>query len=217
MQAQVEKRRDLGKKYVQDSSRARHSIANDKEEEHVVLDDVDTPTDDELSSGSLPNLSLEKRSSDRSCQRHSHRPSFSNADNGTFRSTRREIGQGKNQPNEAPEKASTLPTDIMSPMMPVYTTSDTGPMLYIPPATMIQSPDDMLSSPLRHILDYEPPRGFFIPTFTMFDDFTDPYDHVLHNNQAMTLNADNDLLLCEVFPASLRVNTFYELWGAFIS
>ena len=90
----------------------------------------------------------------------------------------------------------------------------------------------MLSSLLRqHILDYEPPRGFVIPTFTMFDDSTDPYDHMLHYNQAMTLNVDNDLLLFKVFPASLRglalawfhklprisINTFNKLWRAFIS
>ena len=90
----------------------------------------------------------------------------------------------------------------------------------------------MLSSPLgRHILDYESPHGFVIPAFTMLDDYTDSYNHMLHYNQAMTLNAGNDLLLCKVFPASLRsptlvwfhklprnsINTFYELWGAFIS
>ena len=65
----------------------------------------------------------------------------------------------------------------------------------------------------------------------MFDSSTDPYDHMLHYNQAMTLNAGNDLLLYKVFPASLRghalawlhklprnsINTFSELWGAFIS
>ena len=63
----------------------------------------------------------------------------------------------------------------------------------------------MLSSHLgRQILDYELPRGFVIPTFTMFDDSTDPYDHMLHYNQAMTLNAGNDLLLCKVFSTSLR-------------
>ena len=83
----------------------------------------------------------------------------------------------------------------------------------------------------RHILDYEPPRGFVIPTFTMFDGSTSPYDHMLHYNQTMTLNAGNDLLLCNVFLASLRgpalvlihklpqssINTFNELWGVFIS
>ena len=120
----------------------------------------------------------------------------------------------------------------MQPMPPVYPTFGTGPTLYIPPVATIQSLDDIPSSPLRGlILDYESSCGFVIPTFTMFDDSTDPYDHMLHYNQAMTLNADNDLLLCKVFPASLRVpalawfhklmqssiNMFNELWGAFIS
>ena len=63
----------------------------------------------------------------------------------------------------------------------------------------------MLSSPLgQHILDYELPHGFVILAFTMFDGSTDPYDHMLHYKQAMTLNAKNDWLLCKVFPASLR-------------
>ena len=42
-----------------------------------------------------------------------------------------------------------------------------------------------------------------MPTFAMFDDSNDPYDHMLHFNQAMTLNARNDQLLCKVFLASL--------------
>ena len=90
----------------------------------------------------------------------------------------------------------------------------------------------MLSSPLRqHILDYEPSRGFAIPAFTTFDGSTDPYDHMLHYNQAMTLNAGKDRLLCKVFPISLQgpvlawfhklprnsINSFNELWIAFIS
>ena len=63
----------------------------------------------------------------------------------------------------------------------------------------------MLFSPIgQHILHYEPPRGFVIPTFTMFDGSNDPYDHMLHYNQAMTLNVGNDRRLCKVFPASLQ-------------
>ena len=62
----------------------------------------------------------------------------------------------------------------------------------------------MLSSPLgQHILDYEPPCGFVIPPFAMYDGSSNPYDHMLHFNQAMILNAGNDRLLCKVFPASL--------------
>ena len=91
---------------------------------------------------------------------------------------------------------------------------------------------DMLSSPLgQHILDYEPPRGFFIPSFSMYDASSDPYDHMLHFNQAMILNSGNDRLLCKVFPASLKgpalvwlhklpkgsLNSFGELWATFVS
>ena len=59
----------------------------------------------------------------------------------------------------------------------------------------------MLSSPLgQHILDYEPPSEFVIPLFAMYDDSSDPYDHMLHFNHAMFLDAGNDQLLCKVFP-----------------
>ena len=70
-----------------------------------------------------------------------------------------------------------------------------------------------------------------MPAFTMFDGSNDPYDHMLHYNQAMTLNTGNDSLLCKVFLTSLRgptltwfhrlqcnsINSFNELWTAFIS
>ena len=72
------------------------------------------------------------------------------------------------------------------------------------PTAMIRGPNDILSSPLgQHILDFEPPQGFIMPTFAMFDDSNDPYDHMFHYNQTMTLNARNDHLLGKVFPASL--------------
>ena len=72
----------------------------------------------------------------------------------------------------------------------------------------------MLSFPLgQHILDYEPPRGFVILSFSMYDGSSDPYDHMLHFNQAMILNARNDRLLCKVFPASLKD----PLWPGSIS
>ena len=70
-----------------------------------------------------------------------------------------------------------------------------------------------------------------MPAFTMFDGSNEPYDHMLHYNKEMTLNASNDHLLCKVFPASLRgpmlawfhklphnsMNSFNELWTAIIS
>ena len=90
----------------------------------------------------------------------------------------------------------------------------------------------MLSTPLgQHILDYDPPRGFSIPPFAMYDGPSDLYDHMLHFNQAMIFNVGDDRLLCKVFPASLKgpalawfhklprgsINTFGELWAAFVS
>ena len=70
-----------------------------------------------------------------------------------------------------------------------------------------------------------------MPTFAMFNGSNNPYDHMLHYNQAMTLNAGNDHMLCKVFPASLQgsvlawfhklprnlINSFNELWTVFIS
>ena len=62
----------------------------------------------------------------------------------------------------------------------------------------------MLSSPLgQHILNYKPPHRFVMPTFTVFDGSNDPYNHMLHYNQVMTLNAGNDRLLCKVFDKGL--------------
>ena len=92
--AQVEKRHDLSEKDVQDSNQARHLTARNKGKEPIVPDNVDTLADDELSSGSSPNLSSAKSSRARSCQRRSHHLAFSNADSGTFRRARREIGRG---------------------------------------------------------------------------------------------------------------------------
>ena len=101
----------------------------------------------------------------------------------------------------------------------------------IPPSA-VRGPQELLSTPLgQHILDYDPPRSFTIPPFAMYDGSSDPYDHMLHYNQAMIPSAGDDRLLCKVFPASLKgpalawfhklprgsINTFGELWAAFVS
>ena len=102
----------------------------------------------------------------------------------------------------------------------------------MPAPIAVRGPKDMLSSSLgQHILSYEPPRGFAILPFAIYDSSSDPYDHMLHFNQAMILNAGDDRLLCKVFLASLKglalawfhklpwrsINTFIELWAAFVS
>ena len=125
-----------------------------------------------------------------------------------------------------------LPSSTLPPVPPFHPTFGAALTFYIPPTSLIRRADDMLSSPIRqHMLDYEPLRGFVIPTFTTFDGSIDPYGHMLHYNQAMTMNVGNDLLLCKVSPASLRgpalawfhklphysINSFNELWAVFIS
>ncbi|KAL6319590.1 hypothetical protein AAG906_014266 [Vitis piasezkii] len=65
--------------------------------------------------------------------------------------------------------------------------------------------DDMLSTPFcSHIIHYEPPRGFLVPKFSTYDGTNDPFDHIMHYRQLMTLDIGNDELLCKVFPASLQ-------------
>ena len=81
----------------------------------------------------------------------------------------------------------------MQPMSFVHSAFGTGLTFYMSPVALIRGLDDMLSFPLgQHILDYERPWGFIIPYFAMFDGSTDPYDHMLHYNQAMIINAGND-------------------------
>nr|CAN76814.1 hypothetical protein VITISV_044115 [Vitis vinifera] len=63
----------------------------------------------------------------------------------------------------------------------------------------------MLSMPFcSHITHYEPPRGFLVPKFSTYDGTNDPFDHIMHYRQLMTLDIGNDALLCKVFPASLQ-------------
>ena len=78
-------------------------------------------------------------------------------------------------------------------MLPLHPAFDARPTFYMKPAALIRGLEDMLFSLLRkHILNYELPRGFVMLAFTMFDGSTDPYDHMLHYNQAMTLKTGND-------------------------
>ncbi|RVW37691.1 hypothetical protein CK203_109477 [Vitis vinifera] len=65
--------------------------------------------------------------------------------------------------------------------------------------------DDMLSTPFcSHITHYEPPRGFLVPKFSTYDGTNDPFDHIMHYRQLMTLDIGNDALLCKVFPPAFK-------------
>ena len=114
----------------------------------------------------------------------------------------------------------------------VYPTFEAALAPYMPTSTTVWGSEEMLSSPLgQNILSYESLRGFIITSFAMYDGSSDPYDHMLHFNQAMILNTGDDRLLCKVFPSSLKgptlawfhklprrsINSFSELWAAFVS
>nr|CAN81923.1 hypothetical protein VITISV_016003 [Vitis vinifera] len=63
----------------------------------------------------------------------------------------------------------------------------------------------MISTPFcSHIIHYEPPRGLLVPKFFTYDGTNDPFDHIMHYRQLITLDIGNDALLCKVFPASLQ-------------
>ena len=133
---------------------------------------------------------------------------------------------------QAPEHIATRFGETTSPLLHARYPFGAFPASHATPYPPVRGPYDMLSFPLgQHILDYEPPRGFVIPPFAMYDDSSDPYDHMLHFNQAMILNAGDDRLLCKVFPANLKgptlawfhklprgsINSFCELWVVFVS
>ena len=61
LRAHVEKMCNLGERDVQDSGQARHLTARDKGKELIIPNYVDTSADNEMSSGSSPNLSPEKK------------------------------------------------------------------------------------------------------------------------------------------------------------
>lgn len=74
-----------------------------------------------------------------------------------------------------------------------------------PPDSISRQLDDMLSTLFSsHIIKYEPPRGFIMPKFVEYDRSNDPFDHIMHYRQLVTLNIGNDVLLYKVFLARLQ-------------
>ncbi|RVW47161.1 hypothetical protein CK203_070067 [Vitis vinifera] len=56
----------------------------------------------------------------------------------------------------------------------------------------------MLSTPFSsRIINYDPPRGFLLPKFSTYNGSSDPFDHIMHYRQLMTLDIGNDALLCK--------------------
>ena len=59
------------------------------------------------------------------------------------------------------------------------------------------------SSFTRGIEKAKLPRCFHRPTFTIYNGWTDPVEHVSQFKQKMAVHSQDEILLCKVFPSSL--------------
>ena len=208
-------------------------VQSSKGKEPILPGDSDPSANDELSSSSspLPDRSPPQNNAETESKKRPPRRS-SRSISSMCRQIRKGVSRHKQHSELAPENMPTRHVG-MAPQLPfIYPTTRVAPAPHLVSLTAVRGPEDMLSSPLgQHILSYEPPRDFVIPPFSMYDGSYDPYNHVLHFNQAMILSAGNGRLLCKVFSASLKgpaptrfhklprgsINSFSELWAAFVS
>ena len=205
----------------------------DKAKRPALPNHSDQPVDDEFSSNGspLPHRSPPQNNVEAESRKRPPGQS-SRANSGARRRMRREASRDRPRSELASEHIYARFGDMAPQFLPEQHPFEAPPALHAMFYPLVRGPYDMLSSPLgQHILDYEPPRGFIIPPFAMYDGSFDPYDHMLHFNQVMILNAENDRLLCKVFPASLKgptlawfhkilrrsLNSFDELCAAFVS
>ena len=197
------------------------------------MGESDPPADNELSSGSSPLLDRSPNQNNAKVESKKRPPRrFSRSVSGAYRRVRRKASKDRRHSELTPEY---LPVRLggMAPQFPpVHHPFGAASVLHLVSFSAVWGLEDMLCSPLGpHILSYEPPRSFVMPSFAIYDGSTNPYDHMLHFNQTMILSAGNDCLLCKVFPASLKrpalawfhklprgsINSFSELWATFIS
>ena len=208
-------------------------MKQNKGKEPIRPDNSDAAADDELSSGSSLLLDLpppKNNTEAESRKRPPHRSSLSVS--GMPHRVQREFSRERRESEQAPENMSMWHRGVAPSLPFVYPTFKATPAPYMLAPTTVWGPEDMISSPLgQHILSYESPHGFVISSFAMYAGSSNPYDHMLHFNQAMILNVGDDHLLCKVFPASLKgpalawfhklpwrsINSFNELWAAFDS
>ena len=191
---------------AQGSSHLAPPVKQNKGKKPIRPDNNNAAADDELYFGSslLPDLpppmnNVEDESRKRP-PRHSSR-----SVSGIPPWVQREFSRERRQMEQAPENIPTWHRGVALSLPFMYPTFGAAPASYMLAPTAVRGPKDMLSSSLgQHILSYEPPRGFVIPSFSMYDGFSDPYDHMMHFNYVMILNAGDDHLLCKVFSTILK-------------
>ena len=165
-------------------------VKQNKGKEPIRPEDSDAVADDELSFGSspLPDLPPPKNNVEAESRKRPPRP-FSRSVSDMPCWVRREFSRERRKSERALEN---IPAWLggAAPSLPFgYPTFGAARVPYMPAPTAVRGPEDMLSSLLgQHILSYKPPLGFAIPSFAMCDGSSDPYDHMLHFNQAMILS-----------------------------
>ena len=55
----------------------------------------------------------------------------------------------------------------------------------------------------RRIKSANLPRRFHQPTFSLYNGWTDPVEHVSYFNQKMVVHSKDEALMCKIFPSSL--------------
>ena len=215
------------------SSHPAPTVKQNKGKEPIRSVDNDATVNDELSFGSssLPDLPPPKNNVEAELRKWPPLRS-SRSVRGVPHWVRREFNRERRQSEHSPENVPAWQWGTTPSLSFGYPTFGAAPGLYILAPTAVRGLEDMLSSPLgQHILSYKSPCGFVIPSFSRYDGSSDLYDHMLHFNQAMILNAGDDRQLCKVFSASLKgptlawfyklprgfISAFSELWAAFIS
>ena len=149
----------------------------------LALPDHSGPlADDELSSGSFPLLCHSPPRSNAEAESRKRPPRHSSrAISGTHRRMQRQANRDMPHSELAPEHMPTRVEGVAPQFLPAQYPYGVPPALNAASYPPVRGPYDMLSSPLgQHILDYEPPRGFVIPPFAMYDGSSYPYDHMLH-------------------------------------
>ena len=117
-------------------ARNAQSIARDKGKGHVAHDNFDTPTNDELSSGSSPSLNLSSTKNNRESararlrKRPSPHPAFSDAVSGASRKAKREVGKRQYLSGQALGNPLVLPTATLPLVPPTHPTFGATPTFY---------------------------------------------------------------------------------------
>ena len=167
---------------------------SNKGKEPALPDHSDPLADDELSSdiSPFPHRSSPQNNVEAESRKIPHCRS-SRAISGTRHWMRREANRDRPHSELAPEHISTRFGGMAPQFLPTQYPCRVAPAQHAASYPPVRGPQDILSFPLgQHILDYEPPRGFVIPPFAMYAGSSGPYDHMLHFNQAMILNAGNN-------------------------